>query len=39
MTVNASIGWVVWQEVGSGVGRCVGDELDSDVCDEVGEVV
>ena len=37
MKVNDKIGWAIRQGVGYGIGRCVGDETDSDVCDEVSE--
>ena len=32
-----SIGWDFWQGVGDGIGRCVGDESESDNWKEVGE--
>ena len=37
MQFDVSVGWGVVRGDVSGVGICVGDELDSDVSDTVGE--
>ena len=39
MKVDGILYWVVTKGAGSGVGRCIGNKVDSGVGDEIGKIV